>query len=57
MHREQYSNFQGHRAGGWYSQSSTSGSWAPEPMFTVTATSSLVQAEDLNQQDLVVEWV
>lgn len=26
-------------------------------MFIVTVTSSLVQAEDLNQQDLVVEWV
>ena len=57
MHREQYSNFQGHRAGRWYSQGSTSGSWAPEPMFTVTVTSSLVQVEDLNQQDLGVEWV
>lgn len=33
------------------------GSWAPRPMFVVTVTYSLVQAEDLNQQDLVVELV
>lgn len=58
LHGERYSRFRGHTAERRCSQAaSMPGSWAPRPMFIVTVTSSLVQAEDLNQQDLMVERV
>ena len=57
IHGERSSHFQGHTAERWCSRGSMPGSWAPRPMFVVTVTYSLVQAEDLNQKDLVVEPV